>query len=74
MAWAPALAAHRRRTHELIAATATVHRGFFDATLPPVLRVRSGDIVRLETATGNPRWFEGLGGIRALMPKAIFTR
>ena len=47
------------RTHELIASPTTVHRNFFDATLPPVLRIASGDIVRLETATGNPRYFTG---------------
>src|SRR5712671_4713840 len=49
------------KTHELKASPATVHRGFFDASLKPVLTVDSGDIVRLETASGNPRWFEKLG-------------
>ncbi len=49
------------RIHELKASPATVHRGFFDASLKPVLTIDSGDIVRLETATGNPRWFEKLG-------------
>ena len=45
------------KIHELKASPATVHRGFFDASLKPVLTIDSGDIVRLETATGNPRWF-----------------
>lgn len=32
----------------------TVHWGFFDAALEPVLRVRSGDIVTLGTLSGEP--------------------
>ncbi len=59
----PAIAGAQRAPtiHELKATPATVHRNFFDATLTPVLTIDSGDIVRLETATGNPRWFEALG-------------
>jgi len=49
------------KVHELKASPSTVHRGFFDASLKPVLTIDSGDIVRLETATGNPRYFEKLG-------------
>ena len=49
------------KVHELKASAHTVHRGFFDASLKPVLTIDSGDIVRLETATGNPRYFERLG-------------
>jgi acetamidase/formamidase len=37
--------------HELPATPATCFWGFFDAALPPVLRVRSGDLVRMETLT-----------------------
>jgi acetamidase/formamidase len=37
--------------HELPATPATCFWGFFDAALPPVLRVRSGDVVRVETLT-----------------------
>jgi acetamidase/formamidase len=37
--------------HDLRATPATCFWGFFDATLPPVLRVRSGDLVRIETLT-----------------------
>ena len=37
--------------HELRATPATCFWGFFDAALPPVLRVRSGDLVRIETLT-----------------------
>ena len=49
------------KIHELKASPQTVHRGFLDASLKPVLTVGSGDIVKLETATGNPRYFEKLG-------------
>jgi acetamidase/formamidase len=37
--------------HELRATPDTCFWGFFDAALPPVLRVRSGDLVRIETLT-----------------------
>lgn len=56
------------RTHDLKASPSTVHRGFFDASLTPVLTVDPGDIVRLETATGNPRYFEGLGVPKEKIP------
>ena len=46
------------KIHELKASPTTVHRGFFDASLKPVLTIDSGDIVRLWTTTGNPRYFE----------------
>ena len=59
--------------HELIAAPATVHRGFFDATLPPVLTIESGDFVRLETATGNPRYFEELGVPPEKIPQELYA-
>jgi acetamidase/formamidase len=58
--------------HELKASTTTVHRGFFDATLPPVLSIDSGDIVKLETATGNPRWFENLGVPKEKIPAELY--
>jgi acetamidase/formamidase len=37
--------------HELRATPATCFWGFFDASLPPVLRVRSSDLIRVETLT-----------------------
>jgi hypothetical protein len=37
--------------HTLRATPETCFWGFFDAALPPVLRVRSGDLVRIETLT-----------------------
>jgi acetamidase/formamidase len=59
--------------HELKPSAATVHRGFFDASLRPVLTIDSGDIVRLWTATGNPRYFESLGVPKAKIPAELYT-
>src|SRR5690349_6135469 len=56
------------KIHELRASPTTVHRGFFDASLKPVLTIESGDIVRLWTATGNPRYFESLGVPKEKIP------
>ena len=61
------------RVHELKASPTTVHRGFFDASLKPVLTIESGDIVRLETATGNPKWFEKLGVPKDQIPAELYT-
>ena len=61
------------KTHELKASPATVHRGFFDASLKPVLTIDSGDIVRLETASGNPRWYERLGVPKGKIPAELYA-
>jgi hypothetical protein len=37
------------KTHKLVATPQTVHTGFFDSTIPPVLTVESGDTVILNT-------------------------
>ena len=69
----PALTlAQSPRVHELKATPQTVHRGFFDASLAPVLTIDSGDIVKLETATGNPKWFESVGVPREKIPKELY--
>ncbi len=39
------------RLHQLAATPATVHWGFFDQSLRPVLTIRSGDVVEMETLT-----------------------
>jgi hypothetical protein len=72
---APGLAAAQKAptTHELKASPTTVHRGFFDASLKPVLTIDSGDIVRLETASGNPRYFESLGVPKARIPAELYA-
>ena len=61
------------RIHDLKASATTVHRGFFDAALKPVLTIDSGDIVRLETATGNPKWFENLGVPKEKIPAELYA-
>ena len=67
------LAQSRPKIHDLKASTQTVHRGFFDASLKPVLSIESGDIVRLETATGNPRYFEKLGVPKEKIPAELYA-
>src|SRR4026208_885186 len=59
--------------HELKASPTTVHRDFFDASLKPVLTIDSGDIVRLETASGNPRWYEKLGVAKDMIPAELYA-
>ena len=51
----------------------TVHRNFFDATLKPVLKINSGDTVRIETSTGNPRYFEKLGVPHDKIPPELYS-
>src|SRR5919109_3589724 len=61
------------KVHELKASPQTVHRGFLDASLKPVLTINSGDIVKLETATGNPRYFERLGVPKEKIPAELYA-
>lgn len=39
------------KTHKLVASPKTVHTGFFDAALPPVLTIESGDTVVMNSLT-----------------------
>jgi acetamidase/formamidase len=77
VAWCllPSIAAAQSapKIHELKASPTTVHRGFFDATLKPVLTIDSGDIVRLETASGNPRFFESIGVPKEKIPAELYA-
>lgn len=61
------------KTHELKASTTTVHRSFFDASLTPVLTIDSGDKVKLETVSGNPRYFESLGVPKEKIPAELYA-
>jgi acetamidase/formamidase len=72
--WLPSAATAQGspKIHELKASPATVHRGFFDASLKPVLTIDSGDIVRLETASGNPRYFESIGVPKEKIPAELY--
>jgi acetamidase/formamidase len=49
------------------------NKNFFDASLKPVLTINSGDTVRLETATGNPKYFEKLGVPKDKIPQELYT-
>jgi acetamidase/formamidase len=60
------------RIHELKPTANTVHRGFFDASLKPQLTINSGDIVRVWTATGNPKYFEALGVSKEKIPAELY--
>jgi len=61
------------KTFDLKASPTTVHRGFFDASLLPVLTIESGDSVRLETASGNPRYYEALGVPKEKIPAELYA-
>jgi acetamidase/formamidase len=61
------------KTFDLKASAKTVHQNFFDASLAPVLTINSGDIVRLETATGNPKYFEKHGVPKDKIPQELYT-
>ncbi|MGH7785083.1 MAG: acetamidase/formamidase family protein, partial [Candidatus Binatia bacterium] len=43
------------KSHRLAATPDTVHWGYFDAALSPVLRIASGDRVVIETISGNEK-------------------
>jgi len=49
------------KTHLLRSLPDTVHWGFFDGSLPPVLTIDSGDRVTIECVTGNPEWMPPAG-------------
>ena len=73
LAFGAAATAQSPKTFELKASPSTVHRGFFDASLKPVLTIGSGDVVRLETSSGNPRHFESLGVLREKIPAELYA-
>lgn len=55
--------------HHLEPGVETCHWGYFDATLPPVLRVASGDTVTIDTVTGGPEVVPDLTAFH--VPKAL---
>src|SRR5215831_8890063 len=68
-----AAAQNSATAYDLKATPSTVHRGFFDASLKPVLKIDSGSVVRLETSTGNPRYFEKLGVPKEKIPRELYA-
>src|SRR4029079_18725216 len=73
MICAAASAQSQEKIHKVKASPSTVHRGFFDSSLKPVLTIDSGDIVRLWTTTGNPRYFESLGVPKKKIPAELYA-
>ena len=61
-----------QRTHELKLTPGNVHWGYYDASVAPVLRVASGDTVRVETltASGVARQIEA-GASEAEIPRNL---
>lgn len=50
--------------NELLPTPGTVHWGYFDADLPPVLKVRSGDALTVDTVSGGPRELPAIDHLR----------
>jgi acetamidase/formamidase len=69
---ASAAAQTSAKTHELKATPATTFYRFLDAAAKPALTIDSGDIVRLETATGTPGYFERLGVPKNRIPAELY--
>jgi acetamidase/formamidase len=61
------------KTYELKATPETTFYRFLDAALKPVLTINSGDIVKLETATGTPGYFERLGVPKDKIPAELYA-
>jgi acetamidase/formamidase len=61
------------KIHELKPTVATVHRGYFDAKQKPALTIDTGDIVKIWTAGGNPKYYEDLGVPKEKIPQELYT-
>jgi acetamidase/formamidase len=58
----PGQQANAPATHTLKATPKTIAWGYYDASAPPVLRVKSGDTVEIQTlVTSSPKRLEGAG-------------
>ncbi len=55
--------------HTLTSTTSTVHWGYFDAVVPPVLAIEPGDRVTVETLSGSPDVMPGPGSGFQLPPE-----
>src|SRR5438270_11294308 len=57
-----AVAANAQQTYQLKPTPKTVAWGYYDAATPPVMRIKSGDIVEVQTLiTSSPTRLEGAG-------------
>src|SRR5262252_7011635 len=60
------------RTHDLTLTPEHVHWGYYDARLPPALRVASGDRVRVETmVAGGLQRLRLAGATEAEIPESL---
>src|SRR5918994_7037829 len=61
--------------HMLNVSHNTVHWGYFDSRLPPVLRVQSGDRVTIETISGSPQILADVNSSFEVLPDyaAVFA-
>ena len=57
------------RTHLLQSKPETIHWGFFDGSLPPVLAIESGERVTIECVSGNPEWMPPAGSGFEILPE-----
>jgi hypothetical protein len=70
---ATAAAQSPAKTYDIKATPGTTFYRFLDASTPPVVTINSGDIVRLETATGTPTFFARLGVPKEKIPAELYT-
>ena len=59
--------------HQLKVTPKTVVVGHYSPDTPPVLRVRSGDTVQIETLSGSPASFERLGVPKDQIPASLYA-
>jgi acetamidase/formamidase len=59
------------RTHLLRSSPETVHWGYFDAGLAPVLMIDSGERVTIECVSGNPDWLPPPSAGFAIPPELL---
>lgn len=64
------------RCHYLSATADTVHRGFLDAELPPVIEIESGDRLTVDTISGDPKFMPPAGKGFDILPEyaQVFDR
>ena len=56
------------KTHVLKSTPDTVHWGYFDGGLKPVLMIDSGDRVAIECVSGNPEWMPPKSSVFPILP------